>query len=122
MLAPTLLDGSRTTSQCLCCTTQGAGSLDGVPHFGPPAMVNVSEGGLELSAGLLKPDEIVSVKFEIRTIERHPFTAKAQVMVERHPNWVARTFAVEFAVLFTIDLALLGGAELCPCARRIHLC
>jgi DNA-binding response OmpR family regulator len=45
------------------------------------AMVNVSEGGLAVtSAGILKSDEIVTVKFEIPSIEPHPFTAKAQVV------------------------------------------
>ncbi len=45
------------------------------------AMVNISEGGLALtSAGILKPDEIVTVKFDIPSIQPHPFTAKAQVV------------------------------------------
>lgn len=45
------------------------------------AMVNVSEGGLAVGSGrLLKTDEIVSVRFEIPSIEPHPFTAKAQVV------------------------------------------
>lgn len=44
------------------------------------AMVNVSEGGLAVSTGgVLKTDEIVSVEFEIPSIEPHTFTAKAQV-------------------------------------------
>jgi PilZ domain len=45
------------------------------------AMVNVSEGGLAVaSAGVLKTDEIVSVKFDIPSIDPHPFTAKAQIV------------------------------------------
>ena len=44
-------------------------------------MVNVSEGGLAVSAGaVLKIDEIVTVKFEIPSLEPHPFSAKAQVV------------------------------------------
>jgi hypothetical protein len=44
------------------------------------AMVNISEGGLAVSSGgILKADQIVSVKFEIPSIEPQTFTAKAQV-------------------------------------------
>ena len=44
-------------------------------------MVNVSEGGLAVSAGaVLKIDEIVTVKFEIPSLEPYPFSAKAQVV------------------------------------------
>lgn len=44
-------------------------------------MVNVSEGGLAVNAGaVLKIDEIVTVKFEIPSLEPCPFSAKAQVV------------------------------------------
>jgi DNA-binding response OmpR family regulator len=44
-------------------------------------MVNVSEGGLAVNAGaVLKIDEIVTVEFEIPSLEPHPFSAKAQVV------------------------------------------
>jgi len=41
----------------------------------------VSEGGLAVNAGaVLKIDEIVTVEFEIPSLEPHPFSAKAQVV------------------------------------------
>jgi len=44
-------------------------------------MVNVSEGGLAVNAGaVLKIDEIVTVEFEIPSLEPHPFSAKVQVV------------------------------------------
>lgn len=44
-------------------------------------LVNVSEGGLAVSAGAqLKPDDIMTVSFDIPNAEPYPFTAKPQVV------------------------------------------